>query len=141
MERYYFEVVQPKPGVPEFLAWVKQQGIKTCIVTASLRYVVEAALERTNLMQYIDTIFTCDEFGKAKNEPDIFLHALNWLGTEQEHTWVFEDIYLAAKTAKTAGFHVAAIYDKTSANHSEELPELADCYVQDFVGMDAFFAE
>lgn len=141
IERYYFEVVEPKPGALEFLAWVKQQGIRTCVVTASVRYVVEAALQRTGLMPYLDTIFICDEFGKAKNEPDIFLHAMDWLGTDLEHTWVFEDVFLAVETAKHAGFGVVAIYDETSANHSEEIAALADCYVQDFVGLDTFFAD
>lgn len=141
IERYYFEVVEAKPGALEFLAWVKQQGIRTCVVTASVRYVVEAALERTGLMPYLDTIFICDEFGKAKNEPDIFLHAMDWLGTDLEHTWVFEDVFLAVQTAKRAGFGVVAIYDKTSANRSEEIAALADRYVQDFVGLETFFAD
>lgn len=139
VERYYFEVVQPKPGVPEFLVWVKQQKVKTCVVTASERYVVEAALQRTGLLPYIDRIFTCEEFGKAKNEPDIFLHAREYLGTALENTYVFEDIYLAIQTAKRAGFGVVAVYDKTSANHSEEIAALADCYIETFEGLEAFF--
>ena len=141
VEHYYFEVVQPKPGVPEFLAWAKQQGIKTCIATASDRYVVEAALRRTGLLSYIDNIFTCEEIGKAKDEPDIFLYAREYLGTPLENTYVFEDIYLAMQTAKRAGFGVVAVYDETSANHSAEIAALADCYIKTFVGLDAFFTD
>ena len=141
VEQYYFEVVQPKPGVPEFLAWVKQQKVKTCVVTASERYVVEAALKRTGLFPYIDRIFTCEEFGKAKNEPDIFLHAREYLGTALENTYVFEDIYLAIQTAKRAGFGVVAVYDPTSANHRKEIAEIADCYIRTFEGLNTFFAD
>ncbi len=141
VEHFYFEVVQPKPGVPEFLAWVKQQKVRTCIVTASDRYVVEAALQRTGLLPYIERIFTCEEFGKAKNEPDIFLHAREYLGTPLENTYVFEDIYLAIQTAKQAGFGVIAVYDATSANHSAEIAKIADRYITSFTGLETFFQD
>jgi beta-phosphoglucomutase-like phosphatase (HAD superfamily) len=58
-----------------------------------------------------------------------------------ENTYVFEDIYLAIQTAKRAGFGVIAVYDKTSARHSEEIAAIADRYIQPLRGWMPFFKD
>jgi len=131
LERYYRYEVPLKPGAAALLARFRENGVKLCIATATDRYLVEAALERCGVMSCFGKIFTCNEVGHGKDEPDIFEEAIRFLGTENAETVVFDDALYAVRTAKEAGFRVAVIYDSYEKNQ-EELRALADFYIEDF---------
>ena len=136
LERYYRFEVSLKPGVAELLAQLQASGVKLCIATATDRYLVEAALERCGVLSCFGAIFTCNEVGHGKDEPDIFEEALRFLGTEKAVTVVFDDALYAVRTAKEAGFPVAVIYDSHEKNQ-EGLRALADFYIEDFSQVSA----
>ena len=136
LERYYRFEVSLKPGVAELLAQLQASGVKLCIATATDRYLVEAALERCGVLSCFGAIFTCNEVGHGKDEPDIFEEALRFLGTEKAETVVFDDALYAVRTAKEAGFPVVVIYDSHEKNQ-EGLRALADFYIEDFSQVSA----
>lgn len=136
LERYYRFEVSLKPGVAELLERLRQDGVRLCIATATDRYLVEAALERCGVLSCFGAIFTCNEVGHGKDEPDIFEEALRFLGTEKAETVVFDDALYAVRTAKEAGFPVAVIYDSHEKNQ-EGLRALADFYIEDFSQVSA----
>lgn len=136
LERYYRFEVSLRPGVAELLAQLQASGVKLCIATATDRYLVEAALERCGVLSCFGAIFTCNEVGHGKDEPDIFEEALRFLGTEKAETVVFDDALYAVRTAKEAGFPVAVIYDSHEKNQ-EGLRALADFYIEDFFQVSA----
>ena len=136
LERYYRFEVSLKPGMAELLAQLQASGVKLCIATATDRYLVEAALERCGVLSCFGAIFTCNEVGHGKDEPDIFEEALRFLGTEKAETVVFDDALYAVRTAKEAGFPVAVIYDSHEKNQ-EGLRALADFYIEDFSQVSA----
>ena len=136
LERYYRFEVSLKPGVAELLAQLQASGVKLCIATATDRYLVEAALERCGVLSCFGAVFTCNEVGHGKDEPDIFEEALRFLGTEKAETVVFDDALYAVRTAKEAGFPVAVIYDSHEKNQ-EGLRVLADFYIEDFSQVSA----
>lgn len=136
LERYYRFEVSLRPGVAELLAQLQASGVKLCIATATDRYLVEAALERCGVLSCFGAIFTCNEVGHGKDEPDIFEEALRFLGTEKVVTVVFDDALYAVRTAKEAGFPVAVIYDSHEKNQ-EGLRALADFYIEDFSQVSA----
>ena len=131
VEDFYFHTAMPKPGVPEYLEQLRQQGVKLCIATATDRYQIEAALKRCGLDSYFEEIFTCTAVGHGKDEPHIYEAALKYLGTPKHETLVFEDALHAAQTAKAAGFPVAAVYDAHEP-HQAALRSLADQYLEHF---------
>lgn len=132
VEDFYFHRVTLKDGAAEALRRLKSRGVKMCVATATDRYLVEAGLRRTGISEYFDRIFTCTEAGAGKDEPDIFLQALNSLGTDIKETVVFEDALYAVRTAKAAGFPVAAFYDESARHQQDELRKLADWYFTSF---------
>ena len=136
LERYYRFEVPLKPGVAELLEWLRQGGVRLCIATATDRHLVEAALDRCGVLSCFGEIFTCNEVGHGKDEPDIFEEALRFLGTEKAETVVFDDALYAVRTAKEAGFPVAVIYDSHEKNQ-EGLRALADFYIEDFSQVSA----
>jgi HAD superfamily hydrolase (TIGR01509 family) len=132
VEDFYFNRAPLKPGVLEALDCLKARGVAMCVATATDRYLVEAALRRTGIFPYFGRIFTCTEVGSGKDVPDIFLQALEFLGTSLRETVVFEDALYAIKTAKAAGFNVVALFDRSAENNQRRIKKLADEYYTSF---------
>ena len=135
LERYYRFEVPLKPGVAELLEWLRQDGVKLCIATATDRHLVEAALDRCGVLSCFGEIFTCNEVGHGKDEPDIFEAALRFLGTRKEETLVFDDALYAVRTAKEAGFPVVAVYD-SHEKAQDQIRMLADVYLEELTQLD-----
>lgn len=111
VRHFYYDLVQPKPGVREFLDLLQCNGVKMAVATASEHDHVLAALRRCDMEKYFDGILTCAEVGSGKDEPEIFRACLNALGTAKSETAVFEDAIHAARTAKRDGFVIVGVYD------------------------------
>lgn len=132
IDKRYLHELQLKPGAKDFLHRLRSAGIPLCLATATDRYMAEGALRRCGVLEWFDCFLTCSEVGRGKEFPDIFQEAARRLGTEPAETWVFEDSLYAARTAKAAGFPVAAVYDPTSAQDRAELTALAECYLETY---------
>ena len=130
LERYYRFEVPLKPGVAELLERLRQDGVRLCIATATDRHLVEAGLDRCGVLSCFGEIFTCNEVGHGKDEPDIFEATLRFLGTRREETLVFDDALYAVRTAKEAGFPVAAVYDSHERSQAE-VRARSDLYLED----------
>ena len=135
LEQFYQYEAPLKPGAAELLARLRQNRVKLCIATATDRYLVEAALERCGVLSCFGAIFTCNEVGHGKDEPDIFEEALRFLGTEKAETVVFDDALYAVRTAKEAGFPVAAVYD-SHEKAQDQIRMLADVYLEELTQLD-----
>ena len=131
VEQTYRTKVTLKSGIAEYLAWLKEIGVRMCVATVTDRYLVVETLERLGVRHYFSEIFTCAEVGFGKDKPIIYQKALEHLGTEKRDTYVFEDMLFALNTAKTDGFPTVGVYDRHEA-HQDELKGLADYYVLDF---------
>ena len=131
VEQTYRTKVTLKPGISEYLAWLKENGVRMCVATVTDRYLVEETLERLGVRHYFSEIYTCAEVGFGKDKPVIYQKALEHLGTEKSDTYVFEDLPFALNTAKTDGFPTVGVYDRHEV-HQDELKGLADYYIFDF---------
>lgn len=125
---FYITEVKLKDGVEEFLRYFKEKGIRMCIASASRKEYIHQVVENLNIGSCFSEIFSCEEFGKGKEEPDIYLAAMEYLGTKKEETYVFEDSLTAIKTAKKIGMKTVAVYDKYNYGH-KEMENIADEYI------------
>lgn len=122
-----------KPYVHLFLNKLKKKNVKMCIATASPKNLVEAALERHNILDMFEFIITGDEVSEGKKySAEIYEKALLKLGTDKETTVVFEDAHHAVKTAKEAGFFVVGVQDSVAKDKREEIKALCDVYIKNF---------
>ncbi len=128
----YSETIPIKHGVKPFLFALRCKGVRMCVATASARPLVEAVLKRLNIEHYFSVILTCPELNTTKEDPLIYQKAYDILGTPMETTYVFEDSLYCVRTAKAAGFKVAAVKDEMSLDDSDEIKALADIYIKDF---------
>ncbi len=130
IQDFYFYEVQPKVGAKELLEFLYQQDIKMVLATSSPRKLVTKALQRTNLMDYMQQIFTTTEIQESKHSSLIYDIAASALGTNPEETLVFEDSYYALKTAKDAGFKTVGVYDAYGESNQDEMCKTADIYIK-----------
>ena len=125
----YNTVIGPKPGAENFLKRLKAAGIPMFIATNTRRELAEDGLRHNGLLSYFEGILTCPEVGEGKKEgPAVYEQSLLRLGGTKEDTVIFEDAVHPIRTAKKAGFRVAAIYDASSEGEHEEIKALSDYY-------------
>ncbi|MBQ8868687.1 MAG: HAD family phosphatase [Oscillospiraceae bacterium] len=126
----YVNRVELKDGVKEFLDYLKAKGVKMCVASATDKALLVYAMERCGLYEYFDTILSCADVGKGKDQPDIYYNALEVLGTDMDNTWVFEDSYVALRTANGMGLNTVGIYDKFNFDQ-DKMEKLATHYIAD----------
>lgn len=129
---YYSHNVKLKPGVLDFLKYLKSNNIKIGLASSSNLLLIESVLKSNGIYEYFDAITTTDEAKKDKSNPDVYLLAADKLKTAPEDCVVFEDIAEGIKGAKLAKMSVIAVYDESSKDKKETLSELADDYIYDF---------
>lgn len=129
-ENFYKNEVELKKGALEFLEYLYQNGVKMCIASATDKRLIKVALNHCGIEKYFDEIFSCCDIGSGKDKPDIFLKALEYLGTSKEKTCIFEDSHVAIVTASKAGFKTVGIYDRYNYGQ-EEIKKIADAYIAD----------
>lgn len=125
----YLKNAPMKPEVDKFLTLLKMNGVTMYVATATERHLAEAALQRTGLLSYFKGIMTCSEAGASKTSPKIYEKCLTRLRCDKQHCVVFEDSLHAIRTAKEAGFRVAAIYDDNAVRQQDEIQALADYWI------------
>lgn len=128
MEAHYRADVPLKPGAAGFLERMKAAGFQMCIASSTAPALLDICLRRLGVRDYFEFLLSCEEVGVGKTQPDVYLEAARRLGGTPENTVIFEDILVAAQTAKGAGFSLGVIYDVNSDAEQEQLKKLANCY-------------
>ena len=128
LRNFYAEEVELKPGVLEFLEHCYQNGTKMCVASATATDLLYVAMEHCGIAKYFPKVFSCGDLGVGKDQPDVYLLAQKYLGSESDETWLFEDSLVAIETATKLGFHRVAIYDKFNFGQ-EQMKAIADYYI------------
>ena len=125
---FYSKEVMLKEGVAEFLEYLDKNGVKMCIASATAIQLIKIALKHCNIENYFTDILSCADIGKGKDKPDIYLKALETLGTSVDETCIFEDSHIAICTADTIGIKTVGIYDKYNYGQ-DEIKKIATVYI------------
>ena len=103
------------------------------VATATDRHLAQAALRHAGIDGYFRGIVTSADVARGKEEsPEIYERAMRRLQSNKKDTVIFEDALHAVRTAKAAGFRVAAVYDPAAEDDQAELRQLADYYIRSF---------
>ncbi|MBR7131098.1 MAG: HAD family phosphatase [Lentisphaeria bacterium] len=130
VENFYRNEVKLKPGVREIIAVLQREKIPAGIITATESGLVSCALERVGLADFFaGNVLSCAELQTSKRSPEVFFMLSGKFNSKPEKTIVFEDALYAGRTAKNAGFKLAAVFDP-SEKHPETLAKIADWYCQ-----------
>ncbi len=129
MDKYYDSYVSIKDGAEEMLKNLKDHGVKICLATATDKFMVEKVLNKLGIREYFSAIFTSKEVGLGKRYPLIYEKSREFLGTDKETTYVFEDALYAINTCRQNGIKVVGVYDKNAYVSEQEIASLCDYYL------------
>ena len=99
-----------------------------CIASATEISLIKTAVDHCGIGKYFMNIFSCADTGKGKDDPDIYLRTLEFLGTNPDETYIFEDSLVAISTADKLGLQTVGIYDKFNYGH-DEMKKISDIYI------------
>lgn len=124
-----------KDYAAEYLTYLKGQGVKIALATASPKELYEPVLRHNHAYGYFDAFCTTDEAGRDKNSPDVYLLAASKLGVPPNECVVFEDVLKGIVSAKNAGMTAVGVYDKYSAEDIVTIRSTADKFIMNFSEM------
>ena len=104
--------VEPKPGIKELLAFLKDRKIPAALATSSPRERIQAYLTPLGLYDCFQAICSGYEVPHGKPEPDIFLHAAGCIGADPGNCMVLEDSPAGILSASRAGCMPVMIPDQ-----------------------------
>lgn len=111
MRDQYEHHIPELPGARHFLDSLRAAGIPMIVATSTTSSLVRDALRVHGMDGYFQDVVCTAEVrrGLDKDYPDVYLEALECLGTPVSETWVFEDAPFGVRTSRLAGFHVVGI--------------------------------
>ena len=121
---FYTNEVKVKDGVIDFLDALKKKGV----ATATEKSLVMLTVKSCGLDKYFDTVLSCNDIGKGKDKPDIYLLAMEKLSATKDETCIFEDSLTAIETAKKIGLKAVGIYDRYNYGQ-DEIRRISDEYI------------
>ena len=124
--------IEAKPFVKEALAELRSRGCSLNVLTASPHTMLDPCLKRIGLYDLFDNVWSCDDFGTTKSDPDIYVQVAERMGVRTCDVLFLDDNFNALKTAKSAGMSVCGVYDASSDEYTDEIKAIADGYVSSF---------
>jgi HAD superfamily hydrolase (TIGR01509 family) len=103
--------IEAKSGAKELLTYLKQNGYKVALATATGVEKTTQYLQRLDLYKYFDEIVCAAMVAKGKPEPDIYLYAADKLGLAPSECIALEDSQNGIKSASSAGCKTVMVPD------------------------------
>lgn len=128
----YENVIPAKESVIETLRALKERGESLNILTASPHIMLDPCLIRLGIYDLFDNVWSSDDFGTTKSNPEIYKMAAERLGVAVGEVIFVDDNVNAVRTAKTAGAVAYGIFDESSADSVEEMKSVAARYLLRF---------
>jgi HAD superfamily hydrolase (TIGR01509 family) len=97
-----------RPGALELLVELKKRGIKTALVTMSMRSMAQTVADAIGFEAF-DVIVAGDEVTQGKPHPEPYLRAAELLGVDIRDCVAFEDSSTGLQSAESAGAHTIGI--------------------------------
>lgn len=132
-EESYSNDVRLKPCAKEFVAKLKELGYPVAIASSLDRRLLEASLANNGALELFDAIVVCDEVtDKGKSTPVVYFETAKKLGVSLADCVVFEDVAMAARSAKEGGAYVVGMRDEHPQQARGELKAAADAFYDGF---------
>ena len=127
-ELYRAEVVL-RPGVERYIKALKDAGVKVALATTNLAEVL-TTMEHIDPNDLFDACVYGPDVSRSKDFPDIYHEAARRLGLSASECVVFEDIAVAAASAKRAGAIVCGVRSSDPRQNVEHLRTSSDLWLE-----------
>lgn len=128
----YRDNIGAKENVISTLRALKDEGASLNVLTASPHILLDTCLERLGILDLFTNVWSCDDFGTTKADPEIYRRAADRIGVPLSELLFLDDNLNANKTGRLAGIPLCAVYDPSSEEYIDEIKEVADYYIYDF---------
>ena len=128
----YENTIGAKRDVIDTLRNLRDGGASLNILTASPHIMLDPCLKRLGIFELFDNVWSSDDFGTTKANPEIYRMAAERLGRKVGEVIFVDDNIGAVSTAKRAGMIAYGIYDDSSADLIDKMHEASDRYVMMF---------
>lgn len=128
----YRDEIPAKEGVAERLRAFAAEGYSLNVLTASPHKMLDPCLKREGLYDLFDHVWSTDDFGLPKTDPEIYRQAAGRLGVSVGEVAFFDDNINAVRTAAQAGMFTVGVYDRSGEDYIEEMRAAADLYIRSF---------
>jgi HAD superfamily hydrolase (TIGR01509 family) len=108
------------PGAIELVRELQLHGVKTALVSASPRNIVDAVLDNLGHDLFPFSI-SSDDVAVTKPDPECYLKAASMSGSEISNCLVLEDSITGMTAAKASGAHLIAVPQLVSVAESERV--------------------
>ena len=115
---FYKPFLSPAPGLMDFLALLKANGIKTALGTSAGPGNIDFILDGLGIRAVFDAVIGGAEVTKGKPDPEIYLRAAGLVHVSPEDCWVIEDSLQGIEAGLSAGMKVVGM---TTSHSSQEL--------------------
>lgn len=124
----YAPHVKDIDGFLDFLAGLKQAGLKTGVATSAPRANLDLIMGKLGFGPQMESVMASENVTRHKPDPEVYLKSAANLGAEPAHCLVFEDSFSGITAARNAGMKVVGVL---SSHTKEELPP-CDFYIRDY---------
>jgi HAD superfamily hydrolase (TIGR01509 family) len=124
--------VPAKAHVIETLRRLKARGDDLNVLTASPHEMLDPCLRRLGVYDLFTNVWSCEDFGTTKADPQIYHMAAARVGRPVDQIWFLDDNLGADQTAKAAGMRVCGVHDASSEEYTEDMIRSTDAYIRDF---------
>lgn len=132
VEAYSYRIPAKENVIP-VLKILKEKGASLNVLTASPHTTLDVCLKRLGMWDLFDNIWSCEDFGTSKADPQIYVQAAQKLHTTVENVLFLDDNLNADTVAKSAGMQVCGVYDDSSGDCEAQIKAVADHYIYDFL--------
>lgn len=131
--------VEAKRGAKELLVWLKANGYRTALATATPVERASSYMSQVGLLPYFDKIISARMVAHGKPEPDVYLYAAAQLGVSPEECVALEDSQNGVRSAAAAGCKTVLVPDLD--NPEEELRPLLYAVAKDLTQVAEMIAD
>ena len=131
VEAYTYRI-PAKDGVIDTLLALKERGDGLHVLTASPHDTLDPCLKRLGIFDLFDNVWSCNDFGTTKADPEIYRMAAERIGVPVSDVIFLDDNLGADQTAKSTGMQVYGVYDDSSKEYETEIRAATDRYIYNF---------
>jgi len=113
--------VKPFEGAVEVLEYIRENGMKSALITTTGREITEKIIKDNKIENLIDAFVTKDDVSKLKPDPEPILKAIEILNLRKEECIMVGDHPNDILASKNAGVKNIAVKTVKSAYSDEEL--------------------
>ena len=116
-EEYIYTQCRPHFENEYALSRLKSEGYKIAVCSNSIRKTIEAMMDRSALISYVDLIVSNQDVKHGKPSPEIYRTAMQKLGVSPEECLICEDNENGIKAAIASGGHLLRISKVSDTNY------------------------